>query len=99
MSSRENLKKLVFFLETSSEDISKDMIIKSFLKTDISNKMGSAEGNLLWNSKDDEENDVTDTNMNITQEELELLYYESDHTESACYQSLLHLLLLIFIQS
>ena len=60
------------------------MVVKSFLKTGISNRMDSMEDDLLWDSESGsekgEETDVPadwDTDINITQEEFEQLFGES----------------------
>ena len=84
-----NLKKpglplVTSWVKTSWEDITKEMVIKSFLKTRISNRMDGTEDGLLWDSEpgsEGEESNVPadwDTDINITQEEFDQLFGESD---------------------
>ncbi|CAH2276940.1 Hypothetical predicted protein [Pelobates cultripes] len=86
LTAKGNLKKpglslVTSWVKTSWEDIPKEMIIKSFLKTGISNKMDGTEDDLLWNSDSEEseetgETDVAanwDTDEKFTQEEWEQL--------------------------
>ena len=84
-----NLKKpglslMTSWVKTSWEDIPKEMVVKSFLKTGISNRMDGTEDELLWDSESGsekgEKTDVPanwDTDINITQEEFEQLFGES----------------------
>lgn len=63
-----NLKKpslslVTYWIKTSWEDVPKEMI-KSFLKTGISNKMDGTEDDLLWNSDETEETGETDVPAN-----------------------------------
>ena len=64
------------------------MVIKSFLKTGISNRMDGTEDNLSWDSKSGSEEEVEsdvpanwDTDLDTTQTEIEQLFGESE-TES-----------------
>jgi len=70
------------WVKTSWEDIPKEMIVKSFLKTGISNKMDGTGDDLLYpDSQESEETDVPanwDTDERLTQEEWEQLFGESD---------------------
>jgi len=83
-----NLKKpglslVTSWVKTSWEDIPKEMVVKSFLKTGISNRMDGTEDELLWDSEpgsEGEESDVPadwDTDINITQEEFDKLIQNS----------------------
>jgi len=66
------------WVKTSWEDMPKEMIIKSFLKTGISNKMDGTKDDLLWDSdpgsQESEETEETDvlanwgTDEKLTQE-------------------------------
>lgn len=91
LTAKGNLKKpglslVTSWVKTSWEDIPKEMIIKSFLKTGISNKMDGTEDDLLWNSDSEEseetgETDVPanwDTDETLTREEWEQLFSVSD---------------------
>lgn len=91
LTAKGNLKKpglslVTSWVKTSWEDIPKEMIIKSFLKTGISNKMDGTEDDLLWNSDSEEseetgETDVPanwDTDEKLTREEWEQLFGVSD---------------------
>ena len=58
---------------------------QSFLKTGISNRMDGTEDDLLWDSKSGSEEEVEsdvpadwDTDLDITQTEIEQLFDESD---------------------
>ena len=84
-----NLKKpglplVTSWVKTSWEDIPKEMVVKSFLKTGISNRMDGIKDDLLWDSEpgsEGEESDVPadwDTDIKITQEEFDQLFGESD---------------------
>ena len=73
-----NLKKpglslVTSWVKTSRQDVPKEMIVKSFLKTGTSNRMDGTEDDLLWDSEpgsnEGEEADVLtdwDNDINIT---------------------------------
>ena len=85
-----NLKKpglclVTSWVKTSWEDIPKEMVIKSFLKMGISNRMDGTEDDLLWDSKSGSEEEVEsdvpadwETDLDMTQTKIEQLFGESE---------------------
>ncbi|CAM1322496.1 Uncharacterised protein r2_g3099 [Pycnogonum litorale] len=88
-----NLKKpglslVTSWVKTAWEDLPAEMVVKSFLKTGIANKMDGTEDDHLWQDEQEQEEDkeeatpaAWDTDEKLTQEEWEELFGKSDDEE------------------
>ena len=67
------------------DDISAEMVKKSFMKTGISNSMDGTEDNHMWQdseeSSSEEPEEIWDTDERLAQQEWEDLFGESDDDE------------------
>ncbi|CAM1308344.1 Uncharacterised protein r2_g1824 [Pycnogonum litorale] len=91
-----NLKKpglslVTSWVKTAWEDLPAEMVVKSFLKTGIANKMDGTEDDHLWQDEQEQEEEqedkeeatpaAWDTDEKLTQEEWEELFGKSDDEE------------------
>ena len=83
---RPSLSLVTYWVKEAWNDIPTEMVVKSFLKTGISNKMDGTEDDALWKEDmeiDEDDEDPTDapnwdTDERMTQEEWNEMFGESD---------------------